>query len=125
MIHAQLRRDEGLLIVSPTGRLQQSDFEQVRRLVDPYLEKHGKLNGLLIDAEAFPGWEDFSGLLSHLRFIRSYEKKIERVAAVTDNRFLAILPAVADHFVAAEVRHFDYQDRDIALNWLQAGLKLP
>ena len=124
MIHAQLLREKGLLIVSPEGKLQKSDFEQLRRLVDPYLEKHGRLNGLLIDAESFPGWEDFSGLLSHLRFIHSYEKKIERVAAVTDNRFLAILPVVADHFTAAEVRHFDYQDRDMALNWLQVGLQL-
>lgn len=125
MINAQLLRNKGLLIVSPSGKLQKADFEQLRRLVDPYLEKHGKLNGLLIDAKSFPGWEDFSGLLSHLRFIRSYEKKIERVAAVTDNGFLAILPAVAGHFTAAEVRHFDYQDRDMALNWLQVGLQLP
>jgi hypothetical protein len=125
MIEAQLLRDKGLLILSPVDKLQTNDFEQLRLLVDPYLEEHGKLNGLLIDAESFPGWKDFAGLLSHLRFVHNYQKKIERVAAVTDNGFLAILPAVADHFPAAEVRHFDYQDRDMALNWLQVGLKLP
>jgi hypothetical protein len=58
---------------------------------------------------------------SHIRFVRNYHEKIERVAAVTDNGFLAILPKVADHFVAAEVRHFDYQDRDEALSWLRTG----
>ena len=64
-------------------------------------------------------------MLSHIRFVNHYEKKIERVAAVTDNGFLAILPKVADQFVSAEVRHFDYQDRDKALNWLRTGLTLP
>ncbi|MGB7932635.1 MAG: STAS/SEC14 domain-containing protein [Gammaproteobacteria bacterium] len=121
MINAQLLRDEGILVVSPAEKLETTDFERLRLLTDPYIEKHGDLNGLLIDAEAFYGWEDFSSMLSHIRFVRNYHKKIKRVAAVTDNDFLAILPKVADHFVAAEVRHYDYRDRDQALNWLRSG----
>jgi hypothetical protein len=118
MIEAKLLREEGILVVSPVNKLQPEDFEQLRLLVNPYIEERGKLNGLLIDAEHFPGWASFSGLLSHLRFVREYETKIKRVAAVTDNGFLAILPNVAEHFVAADVRHFEYQDRDKALDWL-------
>jgi hypothetical protein len=121
MINAQLLRDDGILVVSPADKLQSTDFERLRLLADPYIEEHGDLKGMLIDAESFFGWEDFSSMLSHIRFVRNYHEKIERVAAVTDNGFLAILPAVADHFVAAEVRHFDYQDRDEALNWLRSG----
>jgi hypothetical protein len=121
MINAQLLRDDGILVVSPADKLQSTDFERLRLLADPYIEEHGDLKGMLIDAESFFGWEDFSSMLSHIRFVRNYHEKIERVAAVTDNGFLAILPAVADHFVAAEVRHFDYQDRDKALNWLRSG----
>jgi hypothetical protein len=121
MIHAKLLRDEGILVVSPADKLETTDFERLRLLTDPYIEKHGDLNGLLIDAESFFGWEDFSSMLSHLRFVRNYHEKIERVAAVTDNGFLAILPKVADYFVAAEVRHYDYRERDEALNWLRSG----
>ena len=125
MIDAQLMPDEGILIMSPVDKLETTDFERLGLLADPYIEEHGDLNGLLIDAESFPGWADFSSMLSHIRFVNHYEKKIERVAAVTDNGFLAILPKVADQFVSAEVRHFDYQDRDKALNWLRTGLTLP
>jgi SpoIIAA-like len=121
MINAQLLRDKGILVVSPADRLETTDFERLRLLADPYIEEHGDLNGLLIDAESFFGWEDFSGMLSNIRFLRNYHEKIERVAAVTDNGFLAILPSVADYFIAAEVRHFNYQDRDEALNWLSSG----
>ena len=105
--------------MSPVGKLESTDFERLRLLTDPYLDKQGNLKGLLIDAEAFFGREDFSSLLSHLRFVHNYHEKIERVAAVTDNGFIAILPKVADHFIEAEVRHFDYQDRDEALRWLR------
>jgi hypothetical protein len=121
MINAQLLRDDGILVVSPADKLETTDFERLRLLTDSYIEEHGDLNGLLIDADPFVGWEDFSSMLSHIRFVRNYHEKIERVAAVTDNRFLAILPSVADYFVAAEVRHFNYQDRDEALNWLRSG----
>ena len=122
MIDAKLLRNDGILVVSPVDKLDSTDFEQLRLLVNPYLEEHGELNGLLIDAESFPGWNDFASLLSHINFINNYEEKIERVAAVTDNGFLAILPKVANYFVGAEVRHFGYQQRDTALNWLRTGL---
>ena len=109
MINAKLLREDGILVVSPVDMLEATDFERVRLLVDPYIEEHGELQGLLIDAESFPGWEDFSSMLSQLRFASNYQEKIKRVAAVTDSSFLAILPKVADYFAAAEVRHFDYQ----------------
>lgn len=121
MIDAQLLRDTGILTVAPVGELQKEDFERLRLLVDPYIEEHGGLSGLLIDAESFPGWEDFSSMLSHMRFARNYQQRIARVAAVTDSGFLAIMPAVADYFAAAQVRHFEYQDRDKALDWLRGG----
>ena len=120
MINAQLLRNEGILVISPADKLDTNDFERLRLLTDPYIEKHGDLNGLLIDAESFFGWEDFSSMLSHIRFVRNYHEKIKRVAAVTDNGFLAILPKVADYFVAAEVRHYDYRERDEAMNWLRS-----
>jgi len=125
MIEAQLLREDGILVVSPVDMLEATDFERLRLLADPYIEQHGELKGLLIDVETFPGWEDFSGLLSHLRFVNDYQQRIDRVAAVTDNGFLAILPKVADYFAAAEVRHFDYTDRGLALNWLRTGIKVP
>jgi hypothetical protein len=120
MIDAQLL-PEGILIVAPVDKLQAVDFERIRLLANTYIEEHGNLKGMLIDAESFFGWEDFSGMLSHIRFVRDYQVKIERVAAVTDNSFLAILPAVADHFTGAKVRHFEYHDRDLALDWLRTG----
>jgi hypothetical protein len=121
MIDAKLMRGDGILIVTPAGPLESTDFEQLRLLVDPYIDVHGGLSGLLIDAESPAGWEDFSALLRHLRFAQNYHERIERVAAVTNSNILAILPKIADHFSAAEVRHFEYRERDSALAWLRSA----
>ena len=118
MIAHELLRDKGILIVKPEGPLEKTDFEILAREVDPYIEAQGKLNGLLISAKLFPGWKDFAALVSHLRFVKNHHQKIRKVAAVTDSGFLSIMPHIATHFVDAEIQHFEYRDKDRALDWL-------
>ena len=118
MIHHELRRDIGILIVTPQGPLEKTDFEMLAREVDPYIEEKGKLNGLMIHAKSFPGWHDFAALVTHFKFVKNHHQHITKVAAVTDSGFLSILPHIAKHFVRAEIRHFDYDDKENALKWL-------
>jgi hypothetical protein len=119
MIHHELLRDQGILIVTPEGPLRQADFEALARLVDPFIESAGELRGLLVHAESFPGWADFAALLSHLQFVRNHHRHIAKIAAVTDSGFLTIMPSIVSHFVHAQVRHFDYGDKQSAMEWLQ------
>jgi hypothetical protein len=121
MISFELLREEGILLVEPQGTLEASDFAALTREVDPYIEENGRLRGLLIQAESFPGWGDFGALMSHLTFIRDHHRDIGRIAAVTDSAFLSIAPRVASHFVKAEVRHFDFGDRESAIEWLRGN----
>jgi len=118
MIKSELLKDKGVLIVSPAGALAASDFEHLAQEVDPYIEQNGALHGLMVYAESFSGWADFSALLSHLKFVKDHHSKIEKVAAVSDSGFLRVMPSVASHFVKAQVKHFNYNDKDKALEWL-------
>ncbi|MGZ5053622.1 MAG: STAS/SEC14 domain-containing protein [Methylobacter sp.] len=121
MIHAELLREQGILIITPEGELQQADFESLAQLVDPYIiETEGELHGVLIFTESFPGWADFAALLSHLKFVKNHHQHIAKIAAVTGSQFLTILPAIVSHFVHAKVRHFVYGDKQEALEWLQS-----
>ena len=120
MLTHQLRPNDGILIVSPTAPLEAKDFQELASEIDPFIDQQGVLNGLMIEAESFVGWHDFGALLSHLRFVRDHHAKIKKVAAVTDNAFLAILPRVVAHFVNAEVRHFSTTETAAALEWLKA-----
>lgn len=119
MLNYNLLKDPGILILTPTGPLEVSDFEAVARAIDPYIEQRGELRGILIDAEAFPGWNDFGAFISHMRFIRDHHRHVGRVAAVSDSAFLSIAPRIATHFVNAEVRHFERSERETALDWLR------
>lgn len=121
MIQHRLDQTDGILIVSPQGPLAASDFEALRAEVDPFIECTGGLRGLMIEAEAFPGWDRFAGLTAHLRFVRDHHRLIRRVAVVSDSALLSHLPQVTNHFVAAEVRHFRKVERVAAFEWLRAA----
>jgi len=118
MLDYELHRAEKLLIVKPMGRLNSADFEKLIEEVDPYIRERGNLNGLMIYAKSFPGWANFASFLSHMKFVKDHHRKIRKIAAVTGGGILSIMPQIANHFVRAEIRHFDYEDKDAALRWL-------
>ena len=86
MIDFELLWDRSILIVTPVGPLEKADFEQLATAVDPFIASKGKLVGLMICAETFPGWESFGALVSHLKFIADHHRQIERIAAVAEQR---------------------------------------
>ena len=118
MISHEFLFDNRVLIVRPDGRLSKDDFAALATAVDPVIEERGELRGLMIEAQSFPGWENFEGFLSHMRFVRDHHKLIEKVAFVSDSRLASRAPKLANHFVAAEVRHFPSDEREAALSWL-------
>jgi SpoIIAA-like len=120
MIRHELASDRGILILKPAGALRAEDFSALAETVDPYIEQHGALHGLMVDAPSFPGWDNFAALLSHLRFVRDHHRKIRRIAVVSDSKLLAVGPMIASHFVSAQVRNFDSADRAAALAWIEA-----
>ena len=121
MLDYELNRADGILIVKPRGPLKSTDFEKLVQEVDPHINEKGKLNGLMIYAKSFPGWDNFAAFLAHMKFVTNHHQRIKKIAAVTDGSFLSIMPQVANHFVQAEVKHFDYDDKDAALNWLKTA----
>src|SRR6478735_757541 len=88
MLTHELLRDEGILILRPQGPLQAGDFTSLATVVDPYLEEHGTLRGIMVDAQSFPGWDSFAALVSHLEFVRDHHRLIGKIA-----------PQIAKHFV--------------------------
>jgi len=119
MLEFELYKDKGVLVIKPHGPLCVDDFTAVTNEVDPYIEAARDLQGVMIDAESLPGWEDFASLTAHLKFVRDHHKHIRKLAIVSDSKVLTVMPKIAGHFVSAEVRHFDSGDRDAAEAWLE------
>jgi hypothetical protein len=120
MIKHHILETEGILVVEPISALSADDFGALTSSVDNYLTEHPTLHGILVHAQNSPGWESFAGLSAHLRFVREHHRKIERVALVTDSPLGTVVPALAKHFVSAQIRHFAYSAFEEALLWLKS-----
>lgn len=121
MLKFDLNETDGIVSLVPEGPLAASDFDALRAVVDPYIERTGGLRGLVIEADPFPGWDGFAGLTAHLRFVREHQRLVRRVAVVSDGAVLSHLPQLASHFLAAELRHFPKAEHADALDWVRSA----
>ena len=120
MIDYHLDPSTAILTVRPESALQKSDFAALAAAVDPQIDQHGDLAGMIIEAPQFPGWDSFGALVTHMRFLRDHHKHIKKVAVVTDSHLGDLAEHLASHFVSAQIRHFPAGDVDDAKTWIAA-----
>ncbi|WP_099025686.1 SpoIIAA family protein [Mycolicibacterium palauense] len=118
MIEHELDTANSILTVRPVSALAQDDFAELAREIDPQIEQHGNLAGLILEVPSFPGWENLGSMITHLRFVRDHQKHVKKVAVVTDSALGDVAEHLASHFVSAEIRHFPAGDVVAARNWI-------
>ena len=118
MITYKILVDEGIALINPSGPLSESDFIELTKSVDEYLETHTAINGILIHTRHFPGWEDFGGFVKHLKFVKGHHRNVRKIALVTESKLGSIMEHLVSHFVSAEIRWFGYPENESALEWI-------
>jgi hypothetical protein len=118
MIEYKLDTENSILYLWPKSALEQSDFVQLAGTVDPYIEKTGGLAGLIIEVQAFPGWENLGAMAAHVRFVRDHHKHVKKIATVTDSALGNVAEHLASHFVSARIKHFAAGELEAAKKWV-------
>ena len=121
MLTVNLNEIKGIAILEPDGKLSENDFKSAAKIIDSYIEKSGKLNGIIIHVKSFPGWDSFSALITHLKFIKEHHKKVSHVAFATDSPIGGFAEHVASHFVNAEIRSFSFSELENSKKWILGG----
>jgi len=119
VLEVDLDEAEAIAIFRFDEALTEADIEYAANMVDQYLEKHEALRGLIINGREFKGWDSFTALLRHLRFMRDHHRSIGRVALVTDSALGPLGDKLADHFVDADIRNFPFDDLHEARRWVK------
>ncbi len=119
MLHVTLNKKESLAILEPQGALSKEDFVRAAEVIDPFIEKGGALQGIIIYVQDFPGWDSFKALLKHFEFIKEHHKKVAHVAFVTDSFIGEVAEHIGSHFVNAEVKNFSFDALNEAKQWIK------
>lgn len=120
MIDLSLMKKDGILIVAPTGALTDDDMEELRGTLSGMVADGEELKGLMIDANAFPGYADLQAFFSHMGIIRDFHGKIAKLALVSDAAFASAGEFFAKAVMGVDARHFPATGRDEALAWLRS-----
>jgi len=116
-ISHRLLPESGVIVVEVNQALRAQDFDSLAFTADAWIEAHGELQGLVIHAREFPGWENLASFLRHMRFIRDHHRKVKRIALAVDAKVASLAPKIAEHFIQAEMKSFGYDDLDAAIAW--------
>ncbi len=109
--------ESGVIVVDVKQPLRAQDFDALAFTADTWIEAHGDLQGIVIHAREFPGWENLGSFLRHIRFVRDHHRKVKRIALAVDTKLASLAPKVAEHFIQAEVKNFRYDELDSAIAW--------
>jgi SpoIIAA-like len=116
-ISHQLLPESGVIVVEVKQALRAQDFDSLAFTADTWIEAHGSLQGLVIHAREFPGWENLASFFRHVRFVREHHRKVKRIALAVDSKLASLAPSIAEHFIQAEVKSFGYDELDDAIAW--------
>ena len=123
MLQVHLNEKDSIAILKPNGPLSESDFRSAKDIIDPFIENTGNLKGIIIYVKTFPGWDSFSALIIHLKFVNSHHKKVGKVAFVTDSLIGDFAELIARHFVEAEIKNFAFDNFEEAKTWILSKKK--
>lgn len=101
------------------GWIEAEDIERIAELIEKRLNQGERLR---IYAEV-NNWSGMSlgALIKDLKFSLQHFQDFEKEAIVSDRRWLEALAALGNTlFSGIEVKHFTFEDRDRALEWVSS-----
>ncbi len=123
MLNTILDTATKIVTLQPHGALKKEDFDNAVKIIDPFIEEHGKLNGVIIYTETFPGWDDFAAFNRHLVFIKNHHKEIKKLAFVTNSLVGDFGEMMTGHFVEAVIKNFSFDQLEDAKAWIMEESK--
>ena len=118
MLTFTLDKLNSILILEPHDSLTEKDFVAISDEIDPYIEENGSIKGLIIYVQSFEGWDSFSTLITHMKFVKNHHQNISRLAFVTDSKIAIFAEKIASHFVNPEIKNFDFDELESAKRWV-------
>jgi len=111
--------ESNVMGVVASGKLTASDYEwlvpQIRETVDLF----GSVS-LLVDMEDFHGWEFKAAWEDMKLYSFDYNKKIDKIAMVGDQKWEEWMTKLSKPFLYAKMDYFDQAHLEDAWKWVKA-----
>ena len=103
-----------------SGHVDKRDYDVMLPLLDEKIKQHGKIR-VYAEVQLI---EDFSigALWEDIKYDFKHATDFSRVAIVGDQKWIEWLTVASKPFTTAEIRHFDFSQREQAWSWINAAV---
>lgn len=107
-----------LVALRVSGHIDKTDYDVMLPLLEEKIKQHNKIS---VYAEV-QDVEDYTltALWEDVKFDIRHASDFKKAAIVGDQKWLNLLASVAPPFTSAEVKYFNFMDRDKALDWVKS-----
>ena len=98
MLKIDVDQAKRTVLLEPEGHLAKQDFQSLAQQVDPLINESEDLNGVLVHASKFPGWDSFASFVAHKQFVNGHHNHVKKVALCTDAPFGTLVEKLGAHF---------------------------
>jgi hypothetical protein len=118
----ELLDEPGILVAEPKTPLDVEDFDVLQAEVDPWILRHGMLQGVVVQFGQFSGWNRAGSFVRQVQFLRAHRTKVRRLAWIGAPQMLEPAFTLARPWLRTpELKCFPRDQRDRAISWVQAG----
>ncbi|MFA9560020.1 STAS/SEC14 domain-containing protein [Evansella sp. AB-rgal1] len=107
---------EAIMEVVVNGKITKEDMEEFEQLFKEKKEKYGKVD-LLMEVHEIQGYS-MQAVMEDLQFSAKHWRDFNKIAILTDKKWIQIASNISNVLPGVEVKHFDLVERDKALYWL-------
>jgi hypothetical protein len=116
-LFCQFDDQNGVLLLDLKNPFSSEDFIAISNIIDPYFEKHGELNGVIINSKKFPYPKGAKKRQEYLNFASQNHHKFAKAALATGGFFTKIIARIASGRVHPEIKIFKYNQIEKAQRW--------
>ena len=118
MLYTKIDETKRVAVLEADGPLTKADFERSGAIFSNYTQANGRLRGLIIYTEKFPGWGSAKDLPYHFKYASSHKNKAERVAFVTNSQWSIWVKLFGHILTGTTTNVFRYDDFSSAEKWV-------
>lgn len=118
MIQILAETQGNLICTKATEKLTRKDYDKLLPLLINVLKQYEKIRWYF-EMEDFKGWE-LKALWEDVKFDIQHANDFEKIAMVGEKKWQQWMTGMMKLFTKAEVKFFEFTERNIALEWIKS-----
>ena len=119
MIQILGETENNLVATKAIEKLTKTDYNKILPVLVDKLKQHEKIRWYF-EMEDFKGWE-LKAFWEDVKFDMHHANDFEKIAMVGEKRWQEWMAKAMKPFTSAEIKYFDLDDKDAAMNWIKSN----